>query len=117
VPLAEGRRLVKQFEDKLEDMWLWDTYKTPGTPGSGTLFMRNPPAPTHRVKYILNYGRPGYDPVIGPSYSGPLKPGETQYKPAMKDYNDIVEGTSPWVTAAEHAARHLEKKAVPPPSA
>ena len=35
LPLAEGRRLLTDFEDRLDAAWLWDTYKVPHTPGSG----------------------------------------------------------------------------------
>lgn len=85
-------------------------------PGQGTLYMRNPPAPTHRVKYILNYARPGFDPVIGPSYTGPLKPGEVQYRPPMADYNDLSEDADAYISSGEHKERHMEKTPVPSPS-
>lgn len=61
--------------------------------------MRNPAAPTHRVKYILDYGREGFDPVVGPSYTGPLSPGEVQYRPHLPEYNDVPPTATPYVTS------------------
>ena len=69
--------------------------------------MRNPAAPTHRVKYILNYGREGYEPMVGPSFTGHLKPGEVQYKPHMPEYNDVPKDSNPYVTAASQKSHHV----------
>ena len=91
--------------------------QVPATPGQGTLFMRNPPAPTHRVKYILNYGRLGYEPMIGPSHTGPMLPGEVQYRPSLPDY-DVKPDANPYVTyedqQKERHSHHHEK--LPEPS-
>jgi len=88
LPRSEGVAALRRFEDRLSDTTLWDTYAAPATPGRGTLFTRNPPHPTSRVKYILDYGRPGFSPIVGPSYRGWLAPGEEQWRPADPEYGE-----------------------------
>ncbi|CAG9461138.1 unnamed protein product [Pedinophyceae sp. YPF-701] len=72
--LEDGKRLLEQGEEHYAAT-IWQPYIRPNAPGS-TLYARNPPQLTYRIRYILNYDREGYEPVIGPSYQGPVEPGD-----------------------------------------